>query len=62
MTENKEKKLAIMAGLGFKPTTFLNRVACKTCGHNLPFYHLKFARKHRENCPMTYTFTESDHV
>jgi len=60
MTENKERKLAIMAGLGFEPTTFRNRVACVTCGHNLPFYHIQFARKHRENCPMPY-FTESDH-
>lgn len=55
MTENQERKLAIMAGLGFEPTTSRNRVACKTCGEHLLWFH--FARKHRENCPMPY-FTE----
>ena len=58
MTKN-EKKLAIMAGLGFEPTTSRNRVACKTCGKHLLWFH--FARKHRENCPMPYTFTENNH-
>jgi len=55
-TEHNKEGHKIARGLGFLPTwTYTARhskVACIQCGHELPWYHHAFQRRHRLKCAL----------